>query len=205
MIRHRLMRAVAAGLTGLLLAVCLTPARPAAAQSPDDKRRADDVRIALLRLPYYGVFDFLSFTYERGTVTLTGFAYAPRLREDAEAAVERTPGVDTVKNQIEVASASLNDDRIRRDGFAAIYTDDFLSRSSPGGARRAYIDALEFGRYPGIQPLGNYPIHIIVKGGRITLVGLVDNDADKQIAGVRAREVSGAFGVENELVVRGSK
>ena len=77
--------------------------------------------------------------------------------------------------------------------------------SSPGGARRAYIDALEFGRYPGIQPLGNYPIHIIVKGGRITLVGLVDNDADKQIAGVRAREVSGAFGVANEVVVRGSK
>jgi osmotically-inducible protein OsmY len=130
-----------------------------------------------------------------------GFAYAPNLKDDAEAAVKRAQGVDTVVNQIEVAPASLNDDRIRRDAFYRIYTDDFLSRYSPGGAHGAYIDAVEFARFPGIQPLGNYPIHIVVKGGRITLLGMVGNDADKQIAGVRAREVTGAFGVENELVV----
>lgn len=202
--RHPRIQALAAGLAALTLAVLLTPA-PAGAQTADDKRRADDIRLALLRLPYYGVFDFLSFTYERGTVTLMGFAYAPRLKEDAEEAVKRARGVDIVKNLIEVAPASLNDDRIRRDAFAAIYTDDFLSRYSPGGARRAYIDALEFGRFPGIQPLGNYPIHIIVQGGRITLMGMVDNAADKQIAGVRAREVPGTFGVENELVVRADR
>lgn len=184
-----------------LMALGVHLAPPALAQSADDKRRADDIRIALLRLPYYGVFDFLSFTYEKGTVTLMGFAYAPRLKEDAEEAVKRVRGVDTVANQIEVAPASLNDDRIRRATFYSIYTDDFLSRYSPGGARGAYIDAVEFGRFPGTQPLGNYPIHIVVKGGRVTLLGMVSNDADKQIAGVRAREVTGTFGVENELIV----
>jgi osmotically-inducible protein OsmY len=185
-----------------LLAAVLLVGPPVGAQSPEDKRRADDIRIALLRLPYYGVFDFLSFTYERGTVTLRGFAYASGLKEDAAAAARRVRGVDEVVNEIEVAPPSLNDDRIRRAAFYAIYTDDFLSRYAPGGARQAYMDALEFGRWPGVQPLGSYPIHIVVKGGRITLLGLVDNAADKQMAGVRAREVSGVFAVENELVVR---
>lgn len=194
--RHTRLGAIA--LAALLLGVLLAPA---AAQSADDKRRADDIRLALLRLPYYGVFDFLSFTYERGTVTLMGFAYAPNLKQDAEDAAKRVAGVDEVRNQIEVAPAALNDDRIRRQAFYSIYTDDFLSRYAPGGARQAYIDALQFGRYPGIQPLGSYPIHIVVKNGRITLLGMVDNAADKQMAGVRAREVPGVFGVENELMV----
>lgn len=185
----------------LVLAFAAHLAPAATAQTATDKRRADDIRIALQRLPYYGVFDFLAFTYEKGTVTLMGFAYAPRLKEDAEDAVKRVPGVDTVVNQIEVAPASLNDDRIRRATFYSIYTDDFLSRYAPGGARGAYIDAVEFGRFPGTQPLGNYPIHIIVKGGRISLLGMVGNESDKQIASVRAREVTGTFGIENELVV----
>ncbi len=48
---------------------------------------------------------------------------------------------------------------------------------------------------------GNYPIRIIVKNGHITLMGVVDNEADKNVAGLRANGVTGAFGVENELVV----
>ncbi|MEZ5284232.1 MAG: BON domain-containing protein [Vicinamibacterales bacterium] len=194
--RPRTRIVAAAALVALLAVPVVSPA-----QSAEDRNRAADIRAQLLRLPYYGVFDFLSFTYERGTVTLMGFAYAPRLKEDAEAAAKRARGVDTVVNNIQVAPASGNDDRIRRQAFANIYTDDFLSRYSPGGARQAYVDALEFGRYPGIQPLGNYPIHIVVSGGRILLAGQVDNQSDKQIAGVRAREVDGVFGVENELVV----
>jgi hyperosmotically inducible periplasmic protein len=178
------------------------PASAQAAQpTPDEKRRIDDIRMALERIPYYGVFDYLSFRYERGTVTLMGLAYRDTLKTDAEEAVKRVPFVETVDNQIEVAPGSINDDRIRRTIFYNIYTDDFLSRYAPGGPRGAYIDALEFARYPGIQPLGNYPIHIIVKNGRVTLMGRVDNSSDRQIAEVRAREVTGVFGVENELQV----
>jgi hypothetical protein len=33
------------------------------------------------------------------------------------------------------------------------------------------------------------------------LLGVLDSEADKTVAGVRAREVPGSFGVENELVV----
>jgi osmotically-inducible protein OsmY len=56
-------------------------------------------------------------------------------------------------------------------------------------------------RFPGVQPLGAYPIHIIVKNGRTTLMGVVDSEMDKRMAEIRAREVGGTFAVENELTV----
>jgi hypothetical protein len=64
---------------------------------------------------------------------------------------------------------------------------------------------LSSSQYPGIQPFGTYPIHIILKNGRTTLVGLVDNASDKILAGVRAREAPLVFGVTNELEVRKKK
>ena len=65
----------------------------------------------------------------------------------------------------------------------------------------ARYEALSFARFPGMQPFGTSPIHIIVKNGRTTLMGVVDNAMDKQMAEFRAREVSGAFSVENDLIV----
>ena len=55
--------------------------------------------------------------------------------------------------------------------------------------------------FPGMQPVGSYAIHIIVKNGRTMLLGSVDNAGDRQIAEVRAREVNGVFEVENSLSV----
>jgi len=163
------------------------------------------VRRALERLPYYGVFDFLAFGVDRGTVTLMGYAYRGSLKSDAEQAVKRIPGIDEVGNKIEILPAAQNDDRIRWATFYNIYTDDFLSRYAPGGAMRAYYEVLQFTRFPGMQPFGTYPIHIIVRNGRITLLGVVDNEADKTLAGVRAREITQVFGVENELVITSKK
>jgi hyperosmotically inducible periplasmic protein len=171
------------------------------AQSVAVKESALEVRRALERLPYYGVFDSLSYSVDRGTVTLTGYAYRGDLKQDAEKAVKRVSGVDEVANRIEVLPASQNDDRIRWATFYRIYADDFLSRYAPGGARAARYELFQSRRFPGLQPFGAYPIHIIVKNGRTTLVGIVDNEADKTVAGIRAREISGVFGVENELIV----
>ena len=168
-----------------------------------EKETTFEVRRALERLPYYGVFDFLAFSVDRGTVTLMGYAYRGTLKSEVERAVKRIPGIDEVANKIEILPASQNDDRIRWATFYNIYTDDFLSRYAPGGAIGARYAALHsFGHFPGMQPFGTYPIHIIVKNGRMTLLGVVDNDADKTIVGVRAREVTGVFRVDNELVVR---
>lgn len=199
-ISRRVRGGLVAGVAALLVATIslTTPG----AQTIAEGERVLRVRRALERLPYYGVFDFIAFQVEKGTVTLFGFAYQGSVRSAAEQAVRRVAGIDEVANKIEILPASQNDERIRWATFFTIYTDDFLSRYAPGGPMAARYEAQQFARFPGMQPFGNYPIHIIVKGGRTTLVGVVDNDGDKTLAGVRAREVPQVFAVENELMVR---
>jgi hyperosmotically inducible protein len=171
------------------------------AQSVSQKQQLFEIEHELARLPTYGVFDFIAFGYDRGKVTLEGYAYQGGLKSHAGNAVKRVPGVDQVDNKIEQLPASLNDDRIRWATFYNIYTDSFLSRYSPGGEMAARYELYQSRRFPGMQPFGTYPIHIIVKNGKTTLMGVVDSEMDRRMAEVRAREVSGTFAVENELVV----
>ena len=172
------------------------------AQSVGAPETARSVQRSLERLPYYGVFDFMAFDVDRGVVTLTGYAYHGSLRHAAEAVTKRTSGVDEVANRVELLPASQNDDRIRWATFYRIYTDAFLSRYAPGGPDQIRRELYDSRRFPGmLQPLGQYAIHIVVKNGHTTLFGIVDNEGDKQIAEVRAREVTGVFSVENELVI----
>ncbi|MGE0363291.1 MAG: BON domain-containing protein [Vicinamibacterales bacterium] len=186
---------------------CAGAVAPMAAQGQGDRdsRRIEAIRDALLRLPYYGVFDFLTFSYEKGTVVLGGYAYRATLPQDAERAVKRVPGVDAVKVEIATLPVSINDDDIRWRVFYAIYTNAFLSRYAPGGGLWGHTHPLgplgAFSRFPGAQPVGNYPIHIVVQGGRVRLLGVVDNEADRTAAMLAARGVGGTFAVENELVV----
>jgi hyperosmotically inducible periplasmic protein len=196
---RRLIRAVISA--GLFLAITWLAAAQPAAQSVAVKETTLMVERALQRLPYYGVFDFLAFGVDRGVVTLQGYAYHGNLKPDAARAVKRVSGVDEVADRITVLPASQNDDRIRWTTFYKIYTDEFLSRYAPGGAMGVRHDLRTSSRFPGMQPFGTYPIHIIVQNGRTTLLGVVDNESDKTVAGLRAREVDGVFGVENELVV----
>lgn len=171
------------------------------AQSVTVEQTVHSVRRMLERLPYYGVFDYVVFRVEGGTVYLAGYSFEGRLKADAEMAAKRASGVAEVANRIEVLPTSPNDDRIRWATFYRIYTDDFLSRYAPGGALGALRELRDERRFPGMQPVGRYPIHIIVKNGRTMLLGVVDSAADSQVAEFRAREVSGAFDVENGLVV----
>ena len=132
-------------------------------------------------LPYYGVFDDLGFNVNGGTVTLYGQVTRPTLKSDAGNVIKRVEGVTNVVNNIEVLPLSPEDDRIRRGTFRAIYGDTVLST-----------------RY-GFQALPS--IHIIVKNGHVRLEGVVANEGDKNIAGIRANGVFGAFSVENDLKV----
>jgi hyperosmotically inducible protein len=132
-------------------------------------------------LPYYGVFDNLSYKVDAdGTVTLLGQVSRPTLKSDAENVVKRIEGVEKVVNNIEVLPTSFSDDRIRRAAYRAIYGNSALSE---------------------YQLRAVPPIHIIVKNGNITLEGVVARQMDKQIAGMQANSVHGAFSVTNNLVV----
>jgi hypothetical protein len=187
----------AAALVGTVLA------GPVAAQpsAVADARQTEAIREALLRLPYYGVFDFLTFSYDRGTVVLGGYAYRAVLPDEAVRAVKRVPGVDTVTVEIKTLPASMFDDDIRWRAFYAIYTHAFLERYAPGAIWGLRHQFGPLGIFPGMQPIGTYPIHIVVEGGRVRLLGVVDNETDKTAATMAARGVAGTFGVENDLVV----
>ena len=194
-------------LTAVGLIVLLVAASPAAQSQA--KSTTDEIRKELLQLPYYGVFDFLAFSYNKGTVTLMGYAYHLGLKSDAERAAKRASGVDMVVDKIEELPPSPNDDELRWKIYYAIYRDPFLSRYAPGGGmlwghRHAFggpFSPLGPGSFPGMEPAGDYPIHIIVKNMRVTLLGVVDNDGDKTIAEMKARQVPGSFEVKNELMV----
>jgi hyperosmotically inducible protein len=189
------------GLVSLALLGSMSGATSADVQSFTPEETVRSVRRMLERLPYYGVFDYIVFRVDRGTVYLAGYSFEGRLKADAEMAAKRASGVNEVANKIEVLPASQNDDRIRWATFYRIYTDDFLSRYAPGGEHEVLRELRDERHFPGMQPIGLYPIHIIVKGGRTMLLGVVDSAADRQIAEVRAREVNGVFEVENGLTV----
>jgi hyperosmotically inducible periplasmic protein len=149
----------------------------------NETRLVQEVRHQLVTLPYYGVFDDIGFNVNGSTVTLVGEVTQPVLKDDAGRVVKRVEGVTNVVNNIEVLPLSPNDDRIRRAVYRAIYADPALST-----------------RY-GFRALPS--IHIIVKNGRVRLEGVVANEGDRNIAGIRANGVSGVFAVDNQLRVEG--
>ncbi len=149
---------------------------PAAYQAKLEK----EVRHVLLLLPYYSVFDNLAFKVDGDRVTLLGQVVRPSTKSEAAAAVKKIEGVASVDNQIEVLPASPMDDRLRRAVYRAIYSNAMLERYA-------------------LQSVP--PIHIIVKGGRVTLEGVVDSEADKNVAYIMASGVAGVFSVTNNLRV----
>ena len=152
-----------------------------AANQKSIDRIVKEVHHELVMLPYYGVFDNLAYKVDPdGTVTLLGQVARPTLKSDAENVVKRIEGVEKVVNNIEVLPTSINDDRIRRATYRAIYGNSVLSP---------------------YQMRAVPPIHIIVNNGHVTLEGAVARQMDKQIAGVQANSVSGVFSVTNNLLV----
>ena len=142
-----------------------------------------EVRHQLLLLPYYSVFDNLAFKVDGDHVTLEGQVTRPTLKSDAEGAVKSIEGISGVTNNIEVLPPSPMDDQLRHALYRAIYGDPVLSKYG-------------WSSMPSI--------HIIVKNGHVSLEGVVDNETDKNLAGVRANSVPNVFEVKNNLVVSSS-
>ncbi len=169
---------------GCMLAL-LAPVLPVLGQGTEPSERAvrrieKEVGHELRMLPYLGVFDNLAYKVEGYKVTLLGQVTRDTLKSDAGRVVKSIEGVEQVDNQIEVLPVSPNDDRLRLRLYRAIYGYGPLQKYAMG-----------------VNP----PIRIIVKRGHLTLEGVVDNEADKNIAGIRANGVSGVFSVTNNLRV----
>ena len=168
---------------GLMLAI---PVFLVASDKPvkDLSERAERVRHELVMLPWLGVFDHLTFQVEGDKVILAGQVNRPTLRTSAERVVMKVAGVSTVSNQIEVLPLSPFDDQIRLAALRSIYSFPALQRYGMGVV-------------PGI--------HILVKNGNVTLAGVVANQADAQLAYLRAMQVPGVFSVSNRLTVESAR
>jgi hypothetical protein len=176
-------------------------AAPDIPSSAETRETAAKVRKALAKLPYYGVFDFLAFKVAEGTVTLQGYAHRPALRREAESMVKSAVKADVV-NEIEILPASSYDDRIRWEAYQRIYTDDIATRYVSGGDMEIRYEVLNMRLFPGMEPYGTYPVHIIVKDRKLHLVWLLDNDLDKTQVLHRARQVLNTNGLLDSVVVR---
>jgi hyperosmotically inducible periplasmic protein len=138
-------------------------------------------KLAYDRVGYYdNAFNYIAIDVKDSVATLSGDTYNNVGRDSALAIVARTPGVKDVVNQVKVLPASIFDDSLRVREARVIYRDSVLSRYA--------IDPVD-------------PIRIVVNNGHVTLYGTVQSTMDKNIAGIRAGSVPGAFSVENKLVV----
>jgi hyperosmotically inducible protein len=148
------------------------------AESISHQKLVKQVRHELVTLPYYGVFDNLTYKVEGDTVTLYGQVINSTTRSDAGRRVGKIAGVQQVVNNIEVLPLSSFDDSVRARTYRSVFRSSGLYRYAMGA---------------------NPSIHIIVDGGHVTLEGTVDNTMDKQLAYIAASGVSGAFSVTNNL------
>jgi hyperosmotically inducible periplasmic protein len=155
---------------------------PSAAQN-SEAWLANQVRHQLVMLPWYSVFDNLEYSVQGNKVVLAGQVVRPVLKDEAASAVKHIEGVEEVDNQIEVLPVSNFDDQIRRAELREIYSFPSLQRYG-------------LGTIPGI--------HIIVRNGHVTLEGMVDNQTDKNLAGLRANSVPNVFSVTNNLRLQGA-
>jgi hyperosmotically inducible protein len=148
---------------------------------PDAELAAQlDRKLYFDRVGYDVAFNYITVSVENGNVTLVGEA---RLQVASDSALElaaRMPGVKDIFNDIRVLPTSIFDDQIRVKTLRAIYHDPVLNRYAIDPAR---------------------PIRIVVNNGHVSLYGVVANQMDKNVAGIRANQVFGAFSVKNNLEV----
>jgi hyperosmotically inducible protein len=139
-----------------------------------------EVRHQLVLLPWLTIFDNLEYKVDGSKVILMGQVVRPTLKDDAGRAVKTIEGVTEVDNQIQVLPPSPMDWQIRRAEYRAIY---------------GFADLWKYAM--GALP----PVHLVVDNGRVTLYGVVDSQADKNLIELRAKTVPNVFSVTDNLQV----
>jgi hypothetical protein len=140
----------------------------------------DQIFRKLITLPYYGVFDHITYQVNGSTVVLGGSVASLGTRKSAERVVKRILGVERVVNNIRDLPPSSFDNQIRRRLVREI-------AASPGLYR--YLQ----------EP--NPSVRLVVDRGRITLEGYVSNRSDANTMNIIANGIPGTFAVRNNLVV----
>jgi len=193
--------------TGIVAAQNPAPEAGTGWSQQETQRIVEEVQKKLGGLAYYSVFDWIAFDLHDKSVILRGYAGLPTLKTSAGRAVKGIRGIESVDNEIEVLPTSMIDDHIRVQVYNRIYTQPALRRYNAyqGSVRQATRPQPSVARMAGgilyDPPIGFNAIHIIVKNSHVLLLGVVDSESDKSIAGMQAKTVPGVFSVENDLIV----
>ena len=139
-------------------------------------------KLRYVREGYDITFDYFALGVKDGVVTVEGQDRTGLGRDEALADIANMPGVKDVIDNVSLEPVSQYDDGLRLRAMRAIYGEPVLSKYAIDPAR---------------------PIRIIVDNGHVTLYGSVDSPMEKQIAGMRANQLFGAFSVDNKLQVEG--
>jgi osmotically-inducible protein OsmY len=137
-------------------------------------------KLAYDRVGYGNAFNAITVSVQNGVVTLGGHARTDVDKDSALSLVSMYPGVKDVVADIEVDPVSIMDDQTRMQVARAIYGYPSLNKYA-------------------IDPVN--PIRISVQNGHVELYGLVDSQADKDTAFLRANGVPGVFSVKNYIQV----
>ena len=163
----------------LAAAAAVFAATPLAAQSQAPTNDLENAIVkVLVSLPHYGVYDNLFFEVSGSDVTLMGQTPLELTKAEAGKRVAKIKGVGSVINNIELLPASPSDDALRQSLYRAIFYAPDLHRYSMGA---------------------DPSIHIIVKGGKVMLVGMVSNEQDRQRAEMVAKGLPGIMSFTNSL------
>ena len=139
-----------------------------------------DRKLYFDRIGYGNQFNYITASVQDGVATLSGETRTDVDRDSALWIAGNMPGVKEVVNDIRVAPVSNFDDDIRLRALRVIYRDPVLGRYASDPAA---------------------PIRIVVSNGKLILYGTVENTMDKNVAGIRAGQISGVFSVQNNLEV----
>ncbi|MGH9494941.1 MAG: BON domain-containing protein, partial [Candidatus Sulfotelmatobacter sp.] len=129
-------------------------------------------KLTYVRSGYDSTFNYFAIGVKDGVVTVEGQDRTGVGRDEAMGEIANMPGVKDVIDKVSIAPVSTFDDAVRVRAARAIYRDSALRKYAIDPAR---------------------PIRIIVENGHVTLYGEVDSAMDKNIAGIRANQVFGAF------------
>jgi hyperosmotically inducible protein len=152
--------------------------RPTNAVSDVDLGKA--IERAVIRYPYYGVFDAVGFTINDGNVVLSGSVAQPYHKSDIEDRISRIVGIRALASTVEVQPLSPFDQRLRMQCYRAIYGSSVFSRLA-------------------VNP--NPPVRILVTNGHVALEGVVDSTSDKHLLTILASQVPGFGPVRNDVQV----
>lgn len=168
-----------------LMTAALLAAGVAAAATYTDSELANKVAHEIRMYSHYTIWDNVNLRVRDGNVEISGQVSEPYKKADMQRLAQSVPGVASVTNNLEVLPLSSFDNRLRLQVARAIYRDAALSRYA--------IQAVP-------------PIHIIVNNGHVTLEGVVNNELEKNVAGMRANSAGLSFGqVTNNLRVENGK